>query len=364
MGDIVLFGATGYTGRLTTAALVARGARPILAGRTQAKLDRLAEAHGGLETRVADVGAPASVRALVGEGDVLISTVGPFARFGAPAIEAAIDAGAHYVDSTGEPAFIRRVFEEWDGPARGRGVALLTAFGYDYVPGHCAAGMALQDAGERAVRVDVGYFMRGRAGMSQGTAASLLGAVTAPGIFFRDGRRQVGLGATSMRHFDVRGRPRAAVAIPGTEQLALPATWPQLRDVRVYLGWFGKATSALVAIGRANRVLVRVPGYRRVFDAIAARKGSQGEGPSDAERSRSSSLCVAIAYDAAGEALARVELRGPNGYDYTAEALAWGATRLAQPGPLAAGALGPIQAFGLDAVVAGNAEIGLVPSGA
>ena len=52
-----------------------------------------------------------SVFALVGEGDVLVTTVGPFAKWGEPAVRAAITARAAYIDSTGEPAFIRRVFQ-------------------------------------------------------------------------------------------------------------------------------------------------------------------------------------------------------------------------------------------------------------
>ena len=117
-GRIILFGATGYTGRLTAEASVARGDRPVLAARTKDKVEALADELGGLETAVADVADPASVRALVEPGDVIVATVGPFARWGDPAAEAAIAAGATYLDSTGEPAFIRRVFERF-GP-RGR----------------------------------------------------------------------------------------------------------------------------------------------------------------------------------------------------------------------------------------------------
>ena len=111
-GRIVLFGATGYTGRLTAEALVARGAKPVLAARNAGALSELAdELGGGLETAVADVSRPESVGALVSKGDVMVSTVGPFARWGGPAIEAAIRVGAAYLDSTGESSFIRRVFE-------------------------------------------------------------------------------------------------------------------------------------------------------------------------------------------------------------------------------------------------------------
>ena len=84
--SIVVFGATGYTGRLTVGALVRQGARPVLAGRSRSRLDEVAaEVGGGLETRLADVDDPESLRALLQAGDVLVTTVGPFLRRGRPA---------------------------------------------------------------------------------------------------------------------------------------------------------------------------------------------------------------------------------------------------------------------------------------
>jgi short subunit dehydrogenase-like uncharacterized protein len=152
MSEIVVFGATGYTGELTARALVARGAGPVLAGRSPKRLAALAAELGGLQTRVADVADPASVAALVGRGDVLLSTVGPFARWGAPAVEASLAAGAHYIDSTGEGVFIRRVFEEWGPRAAAGESALITAFGYDFVPGNLASGCATPAPKPRASR--------------------------------------------------------------------------------------------------------------------------------------------------------------------------------------------------------------------
>src|SRR4051794_29299074 len=95
---IVVFGATGYTGRLTAERLVAQGERPLLAGRSAARLAELAERLGGPEWRIADIERPATVAALLEPGDVLLSTVGPFARWGEPALRAAIGAGGVYVD--------------------------------------------------------------------------------------------------------------------------------------------------------------------------------------------------------------------------------------------------------------------------
>src|ERR1700759_5134483 len=102
---IVLFGATGYTGDLTARALVKRGVRPVLAGRSANKLAQLSAELGGLEYALADVTDPASVAAVVEQGDVLVSTVGPFDRYGQAALAAVVAKGAHYLDSNGEPPF-------------------------------------------------------------------------------------------------------------------------------------------------------------------------------------------------------------------------------------------------------------------
>ncbi len=178
-GRVVLFGATGYTGRLTAEAMVRRGLAPVLAGRRAEAVEALAVeleplgAVGG--ALAADIADPATVAALVGEGDVLATTVGPFSHYGRPAVEAAVAVGAHYVDSTGEPAFIRAVFDEYGPPAAIVGSALLTAFGYDYVPGNLAAALALSDAvaaGHEPGAVEIGYFVRGLRGGSMFSAAS------------------------------------------------------------------------------------------------------------------------------------------------------------------------------------------------
>jgi len=92
-GRIVLLGATGYTGGRTAQAMVDRGLSPVLAGRDPDRLAGIAHGLGGLQTARADVTDPASIRALVEKGDVLVPTVGPFLRPGGPAIAAAVEAG-------------------------------------------------------------------------------------------------------------------------------------------------------------------------------------------------------------------------------------------------------------------------------
>jgi short subunit dehydrogenase-like uncharacterized protein len=360
-GSIVVFGATGYTGRLAAEALVRRGVRPVLAARNPDRLTALAAELGGLESEIADVDRPDSVRALVTGDDVLVSTVGPFIRWGAPAIQAAIDSGATYIDSTGEPPFIRDVFERYDEPARASGAGLLTAMGYDYVPGNLAAALAMERAGDTAVKVAVGYFITGRASpreaMSGGTFASLTGVLLSPHFGYRDGSLVTERGAKRVRTFTTAsGKKLTGASVGSSEHFSLPRIYPTLREVDAYLGWFGPASKAMQAMSVAGEVAA----IRNGVDKLGRRfvKGSTG-GPDEAARSRTGSLVIAEAFNASGTLLSRVELKGVNGYTFTGEMLAWAAQRALEHGVHGAGALGPVEAFGLHELEAGCAEIGL-----
>lgn len=357
MTRIVLFGATGYTGRLTAEALVRRGATPVLAGRDRDRLTELATRLGGLDVAVADVAEPSSVDRLAAGDAVLVSTVGPFVEWGNPAIEAAIKSGATYLDSTGEPAFIRRVFEHYGPQARS---PLVTAFGYDYVPGNLAAAVALERAGDAATRVDVGYFTTGKGGFSAGTFASLFTS-GAHGFAFRDGAIRDERGAKSMRSFDIDGEQRDAISIGSTEHFTLPRLAPSLTDVNAYLGWFGNLSRAVQA---GSAVADKLPAIEAAMTAFlkAVPKPAPGTGPDEETRKQGGSHVVAIAYDSDGAELATARAIGVDGYTFTAEVLAWGAITAAENGLKGTGALGPVEAFGLDALREGCASAGLAVS--
>jgi short subunit dehydrogenase-like uncharacterized protein len=362
-GRIVLFGATGYTGDLTARALVARGARPVLAARNGARVQALAEELGGLDWTLADVSRPPSVRALVQRGDVLVSTVGPFTRWGEPAAQAAVGAGAHYLDSTGEAAFIREVFDRYGPGAQAAGCGLLTAFGYDWVPGNLAGALALREAGEAATRVEIGYFNPGAsaASMSGGTRASSAGVMLSDGFGWHGGRLVAERQARHGRSFELApGKGARAVSVASSEHLALPRLHPTLRDVDVFLGWFGQASEPLRGLSAAMSAVTKVPGTRDALQGLFGRliKGSTG-GPDAAARASSRSVVLAEAFDAAGAQLANVRLEGSNPYDLTANFLAWGAETAASGGLHGTGALGPVDGFGLDALERGCAEAGI-----
>lgn len=366
MARIILFGATGYTGRLTAAALVLRGHNPILAGRSGARLsDLAAELGGDTEIAVADASCDASLERLLSRGDVMISTVGPFLRWGDSAVRAAVDRGAHYLDSNGEPPFTRRIFERYDAAAADAGVALLTAFGWENVIGNLAGALALREACGAATRIDTGYFYLGRTRFSGGTRASFAEAMIQPSFAFRDGAIRTVRGAERYRTMPVDvDRRRPAVSLGASEHYALPRAFPQLREVNAYLGWFGglgpRAARLLHLASRPGFAALRAPGLRALTSAALSRmlRGSSG-GPSPAERAGARVHGVAIAYDADGRQLTEAHLQGPEGYELTGALLAWGAERAASEGPRGVGALGPVDAFGLDELEAGCREAGV-----
>ena len=367
-GRVVLFGATGYTGRLAAEAMTRAGMAPVLAGRSP---EALVDLVGDLAPfapidrpptwQYADAADPDSVRALVtSPEDVLVSTVGPFTRLGRPALEAAIDAGCGYVDSTGEPPFIRAVFEQ-DGPrAQRTGARLLTAFGYDYVPGNLAGALAVREAGGRPVtRVEVGYFVRGGLAISSGTRASLAAVALEPGFAFRSGRVLPDAGSTA--DFDLGDRTERGLSIGGSEHFALPRWDRRLRDVDVYVGWAGRWSGFAQAGRRILGGISTLPGAGALVEAAVSRAtdGPTGQGPDARSRARGTTVCVARARDGVGRVLSTVRVEGPTPYELTADLLAWGAAMLLTQPTSASGALGPVDAFGLDVLEAGCADLGL-----
>jgi short subunit dehydrogenase-like uncharacterized protein len=369
-GRVILFGATGFTGRLTAEVMTRAGLAPVLAGRSADALVALTGDLAGLGPidaaptwQAADVSDPESVLALVSHPrDVLVSTVGPFTRLGRPALEAAVRQGCGYLDSTGEPPFIREVFEHDDAQAQASGARLLTAFGYDYVPGNLAGALAIADAraaGRIPVVVEVGYFVRGGMSLSSGTRASTALIATAPPFALRNGRITQSRG--SVATFDIDGRRVDGLPVSGSEHFTLPRLDPGVREVGVYLGWAGRLTRPLHVTGTALAAGARLPLLGSAIRAGIGRAAgtATGQGPSAKERADAVTVVVARTRDGVGRELSSVRVEGPSPYDLTAELLAWGAAMLLTGRADGVGALGPVDAFGLQALEQGCADIGL-----
>jgi short subunit dehydrogenase-like uncharacterized protein len=139
--DIVVFGASGFVGRLTAGHLAAhspRGTRIGLAGRSLERLaevrEGLGDAAGGWPLIVADVDDRATLESMASRTRVLATTVGPYAKYGLGVVEACASAGTDYVDLTGEVLFVRESLDHWADVARESGARIVHSCGFDSVP--------------------------------------------------------------------------------------------------------------------------------------------------------------------------------------------------------------------------------------
>jgi hypothetical protein len=212
------------------------------------------------------------------------------------------------------------------------------------------------------VRVDVGYFLDGGPGRGQasaGTKAALIGGFTAPSFAWRDGRIVTEPARRRVGRFRVGDKRLHGLSTGASEHFTLPRSFPQLEEVGVYLGWFGPLTRLVQAASVVSALIWRRSQSPRVFESLASRvQGSRG-GPGEMERESVGSLVCGAAYDGAGRQLSQAVLSGVNPYTFTAEILAWGARCASGGEKLGAGALGPVDAFGLDELTAGCASAGL-----
>jgi short subunit dehydrogenase-like uncharacterized protein len=181
--DIVIFGATGFVGRLTAAYLAEQapaGVRIALAGRNRERLEEvragLPDAAAEWEIIVADASEPVTLAALAARTRVVATTVGPYIRLGMPLVEACAIAGTHYCDLTGEVLFVRQSADTWHETARETGARIVHSCGFDSIPSDLgvlvtADTVAADGAGELTETVLSVVSMRG--GVSGGTIDSM-----------------------------------------------------------------------------------------------------------------------------------------------------------------------------------------------
>ncbi len=181
--DIVLYGATGFVGRLAAAHLAEHapeGARVALAGRSRHRLEtlrrQLPRPAAGWEVIVADADDAGALAELAARTRVVATAAGPYAPLGMPLVEACAVAGTHYCDLTGEVLFVRESMDAWHETARETGARIVHACGFDSVPSDLgvlvtAERVAADGEGELTRTVLSVRSMRG--GISGGTVDSM-----------------------------------------------------------------------------------------------------------------------------------------------------------------------------------------------
>jgi short subunit dehydrogenase-like uncharacterized protein len=347
--DVVLFGATGFTGELTAQYLAKHAGsetRGALAGRNLDKLEqvrkRLAEiniACAQLPLLKADINDPGSVRALAESTKVVITTVGPYIHYGEPLVKACAAAGTDYVDLTGEPEFVDLMWLRYHDQAVSTGARIIHSCGFDSIPHDLGVLYTVQQLPE-GVPLTINGYVRVGGTFSGGTYHSAINAAARLRHAARNAaqRRKLEGKPTGRRIHGIVGRPHRQ-ADAGGWVVPAPTIDPQiiLRSARAldrygpdfsYGHWavFKRAASAAALIGGAGVgvALAQLPPTRNLLLRIK----DPGEGPS-AEQREKSWFKVRFVGSGGGQKVVTEVSGGDPGYGETSKMLAESALCLA-----------------------------------
>ncbi|MEU7584765.1 saccharopine dehydrogenase NADP-binding domain-containing protein [Micromonospora sp. NPDC049230] len=365
--DVVLFGATGFTGGLTAEYLARHapaGLRWALAGRNPARLaavrDRLAAidpTRADLPLLTADVTDADSLRAVAESARVVASTVGPYIHHGEPLVAACAAAGTDYLDITGEPEFVDLMYVRHHAQATGTGARLVHACGFDSVPHDLGVWFTVKQL-PADVPITVDGHVRAGGRFSAGTYHSALTAFSRTGQASRAARerRAVEPRPTDRRVRAVPGRLARSAEL-GSWTVPLPTIDPQVvrrsaaarpeygPDFRYrHFAAVKRLPTVLAgAVGLGALIgLVRLPPTRRWLLG----RLTSGQGPT-AEQRAASWFTVRFVGTGGGRRVVTEVAGGDPGYDETAKMLAESALCLALDElPPTAGQLTPVAAMG------------------
>ena len=246
---LAILGVTGYTGRLVLAEARRAGLELRLVGRRREALEELAKS--GEEVRVADARDESALRDAFRGAGVVASCAGPFLEIGLAPVEAAVSAGAHYLDTTGEQAFVRLLHDRIEAST-----VALPAFGFDYVPGDLAARLAAEQVEGTLDEVVVAYSVKG-VGTSRGTRRTIGAVMSQKQVAWQDGRLVDSRFGATTRTVRFPFGERTVVEWSGTEPLTVPRH-TEVRNVRSYIrapavaaqaGRLGRLTAPFVKLG-------------------------------------------------------------------------------------------------------------------
>jgi short subunit dehydrogenase-like uncharacterized protein len=305
---LLVYGATGYTGKLVTLEARARGLSPILGGRSEAKLHDLSSSLA-LESRTASLDDPRQLaRALEGTR-VVLNTAGPFSATASALADACLHAGVHYLDVTGEVGIIGALAGR-DGEARRQRIMVMPAVGFDVVPSECLALHVARRSRCPGKRLFIGISMPPL--LSRGSIRTIIEQIGGPVLVRRGGSLQRVPPVSLERSFDYGSGPSPSLVVSwGDVASAYFSTG--IPDITVYF----EATAAVRTHGTLRRLFdwaVPFTPWRASLDAAA---DWVPDGPTEDERARHRAVIVAEVEDEGGESH-RARLRTPDTYSFSA----------------------------------------------
>jgi short subunit dehydrogenase-like uncharacterized protein len=358
--DIILYGATGFVGKLTAEYLARAGgdARIALAGRSTERLEAVRKtldaAAQSWQLITADATSPSTLDEMAARTRVVITTVGPYSKYGLPLVAACAAAGTDYADLTGEAMFVRDSIDQYHKQAADTGARIVHACGFDSVPSDLtvyALHRAARDEGSGEL-TETNFVVRSmRGGASGGTIATAV-EIMRTASSDPDARRQMAdpytLSTDRGAEPDVGAQPdlplrrgsQLAPELAGLWTAGFPMAPFNTRIVRrsnALLDWaYGRqfrytetvsvgssplapiASAVMTGVGNAmfavgGRVLHRVP--RGLVERVLPKPGS---GPSEKTRERGFYKVEAYTTTTSGARyVARMEQRGDPGYKAT-----------------------------------------------
>lgn len=304
--DIIVYGAYGYTGELIVRRCQELGVKPLLSGRNEDKLKRLAEKYD-LPYLVADL-KPEDLDQLLAGATVVVHAAGPFIFTSKPMVEACIRNKVHYTDITGEIAVFAQA-SKYDKQAKEAGVMLLPGTGFDVVPSDCLAAH-LKSRMEDADDLVLAFYGTGRA--SRGTSLTVVEGLGMGGTIRENGKIKQVSDAYDVKRFDFGPHNMTAVTIPwGDVFTAFFSTG--IPNIKVYMGLPEKVINSM-KWGRWFGWLMRSEFVKKRARAkIIAGKA----GPSDEQRAKTKTYLVGTVTDKNGNSLTST-LETQEGYTLTA----------------------------------------------
>ncbi|MCZ6559299.1 MAG: saccharopine dehydrogenase NADP-binding domain-containing protein [Gammaproteobacteria bacterium] len=305
----MIYGANGYTGELIAREAARRGSKPVLAGRSSAKIDPLA-AELELESRTFSLDDAEATRQCLSGIALVVHCAGPFSATAKPMLEACLAGGTHYLDITGEIdvfAYAHGLHQR----AADAGIVLCPGAGFDVTPTDCLAA-ALSETLPKASHLALGFDSQSR--MSQGTAKTSIEGLAKGGRIREKGKLVVvGLGYES-RQIDFGNGEKCAMTIPWGD-VATANYSTGIPNIKVFVPVSPKLVKRMRMLNRVRFLL----GLGLVQSYLKRKVGKGSRGPSDEQRENQPTYVWGEVTNEAGERRTG-RIKTANGYALTVTA--------------------------------------------
>lgn len=335
---VTVFGASGYTGQLIVAELQRLGLKFDIAGRSQEKLAELTQKlklNDEVRQIVADPLQPTTLSTLFNtDTRILVNCVGPFTKLGEPVIKAAVAAGVHYLDITGEQNFIAKVFDYYDVPAQLKNCALIPACGVEYALSNWLAALVATEVTSLDTILTATNVLSIQT--TSGTQLSLFQALAEPGWSWQNNQRVRRLTGSQSRVFDFPSGKRTAIFAPFGDTITLPRQFA-VKNVESYM-------VVPASVAASTKIFAPLlPATSRLTGLLLDPFLKSGRGPNSENRTKANWEIVAIAENSSKKV--KGSLTANDAYGLTARIIGYAVKELLKPEFSGKGALGPAQAF-------------------